>query len=104
MGEARRPRPHHSATWYGYDGVQRLTSLSHGAYTPASTEVAYSYIRNAADQLASAGRDNDAYGWMGHYAVQRAHTANTLNQYSAAGSASFTYDANGNLITSPGPG
>ena len=49
------------------------------------------------DQIASETRDNDAYAWTGHYAVNRGYTTNGLNQYSAAGSASFGYDANGNL-------
>ncbi len=30
---------------------------------------------------------------------QRAYTTNGLNQYTATGSAGFTYDTNGNLIT-----
>lgn len=36
-------------------------------------------------------------GSGGHYNVDRNYTANGLNQYTAAGSASFGYDANGNL-------
>jgi hypothetical protein len=34
------------ASWIGYDAVQRPQSLAHTAYTAASTDVAYSYIRN----------------------------------------------------------
>jgi RHS repeat-associated protein len=37
--------------------------------------------------------------WRGDYNVTRPYTANGLNQYVSAGPASFTYDANGNLIT-----
>jgi YD repeat-containing protein len=40
----------------------------------------------------------DRYAWTGHYAVQRPYTTNGLNQYVTAGSASFGYDNNGNLI------
>jgi RHS repeat-associated protein len=44
-------------------------------------------------------RDNDAYAWTGGYAVNRAYGVNGLNQYTTAGTASFTYDLNGNLTS-----
>ena len=44
-------------------------------------------------------RDYGAFGWGGHYAVNRNYTTNGLNQYTAAGSAGFVYDPNGNLIS-----
>ena len=50
-----------------------------------------------ASQIASLTRTNDAYAWTGHANVDRNYTTNGLNQYTAAGPASFTYDANGNL-------
>ena len=53
--------------------------------------------------VAGESRDNDGYAWPGHYAVSRAYTVNGLNQYIAAGGAGFSYDANGNLATTPGP-
>jgi RHS repeat-associated protein len=86
--------------FWEYDGVQRLSS--HGSFHPsayASADVIRMYGRNAAGQISSILRDNDTYAWTGHYAVQRAYTTNGLNQYTNAGSAGFTYDANGNLIT-----
>jgi RHS repeat-associated protein len=88
------------ASWLGYDAVQRPATLAQAAYTPApATDVAFAYTRNPAGQIASTARDNDAYAWTGHYAVNRAYTTNGLNQYSAAGTAAFTYDANGNLTS-----
>ena len=48
---------------------------------------------------ASVARDNDAYAWTGHYAANRAYATNGLNQYSAAGNATFGYDLNGNLTS-----
>jgi uncharacterized protein RhaS with RHS repeats len=42
-------------------------------------------------------RDNDAYAFTGDVNLSRAYSVNGLNQYKSAGSASFTYDANGNL-------
>ena len=87
------------ASYFGYDAVQRPLSLAQTAYTPAATDVAFSFARNPAGQITSLTRDNDAYAWTGHYAANRAYAANGLNQYSAAGTASFGYDANGNLTS-----
>jgi hypothetical protein len=44
-------------------------------------------------------RSNDTYAWPGHANVSRAYTPNGLNQYSAVGGTSFTYDTNGNLTS-----
>ena len=54
---------------------------------------------NPADQIVSRARDSNDFGFTGAVAVSRAYTVNGLNQYTAAGPASFTYDANGNLIS-----
>jgi RHS repeat-associated protein len=84
---------------YGYDGINRLNLLAHtysgGAYLNVQTSFGY----NSASQVSGTTRDNDAYAWAGHYAVNRAYTTNGLNQYSAAGTASFAYDLNGNLTS-----
>lgn len=79
-----------------YDTVGRLGSLAVVGGTAAS-RVNWSYTRNAAGQIKTESRDNDAYAWTGSYNVDRDYTANGLNQYVAAGAASFCYDANGNL-------
>ena len=86
------------ATTLSYDGVSRLSGLSHQLFGTAQ-DVTWTYTRNAASQLATAVRSNDAYAWTAHYAVNRPYTTNGLNQYSAAGTAEFLYDANGNLTT-----
>lgn len=49
--------------------------------------------------MAQQTRDNDSYAWTAHFNVDRSYTANGLNQYTAAGPATFTYDANGNLAS-----
>jgi RHS repeat-associated protein len=87
------------ATWFGYDPVQRLATLAHTAYTPAATDVAFSYARNPASGMAAVTRNNDAYAWNGAYPVNRPYTTNGLNQYSAAGGTALAYDANGNLAS-----
>jgi RHS repeat-associated protein len=86
--------------FWEYDGAQRL--YSHGLYfnaPHAASTAAWLYTHNPAGQIASVARDNDAYAWTGAYTVNRAYTTNGLNQYSAAGTATFTYDANGNLTS-----
>jgi RHS repeat-associated protein len=87
------------ASWLGYDPVQRPATLAHAAYSPAATDVTFTYARNPAGQIGTITRNNDNYAWTGAYTVNRAYATNGLNQYSAAGTASFTYDANGNLTS-----
>jgi hypothetical protein len=50
-----------------------------------------------ASQVTGRTRDNDAYAFTGDVNLSRAYSVNGLNQYTGAGPASFTYDANGNL-------
>jgi RHS repeat-associated protein len=42
-------------------------------------------------------RSNDAFAWTASVDVDRSYVANGLNQYTAAGAASFSYDGQGNL-------
>ena len=96
--QASRSNLTHSYT--NYDVLLRLHTNEHYYPGAASTaDVASVFTFNAANQLAGESRSNDAYAWGGHYAVNRAYTTNGLNQYSGAGSATFTYDANGNLVS-----
>ena len=94
---AGQSRGNGASTWTSRDAVQRFNGLGHyyGGGTPA--DVLWLYQHNPASQITSATRDNEAYAWTGHYAVNRNYTANGLNQYSASGALSPTYDARGNL-------
>jgi hypothetical protein len=75
-----------------------LTSLGHDlASTTYDDSLGFSY--NPASQIKQNTRSNDTYAWNGHYNVTRAYTSNGLNQYTASGSASLSYDANGNLTS-----
>lgn len=86
-------------TSYGYDNVSRLASQGiDAAGTGDDLTLGFGY--NAGGQIASATRSNDAYAWNGAANVNRTYTANGLNQYSAAGSTSFSYDPRGNLTAS----
>ncbi|TMJ18608.1 MAG: RHS repeat-associated core domain-containing protein [Alphaproteobacteria bacterium] len=83
---------------YGYDAVGRVSATTHNlAGTGQDLQLTFGY--NPASQIASQTRSNDSYAWTGHYAINRNYTANGLNQYTAAGGASFTYDARGNLTS-----
>lgn len=85
-------------TAFSYDPAGRLNGLGHN-FPGTANDVAFTYGYTPASQLTQQTRDNDAYAWTGHFNVDRNYTANGLNQYTAAGAASFTYDANGNLTS-----
>ena len=87
-----------NAVSYGYDPVDRLTSLSHDlAGTAADQTLTFGY--NPASQITSRTASNDSYAYNGLANVNRGYTSNGLNQYAVAGSATFTYDGNGNLTS-----
>jgi RHS repeat-associated protein len=83
------------ATEITYDNVQRPYVLHH--YLPTAGNVQWVTQFNAAGQVASTVRTNDAYAWTRHYAINRGYTTNGLNQYSLVGAATYAHDANGNL-------
>jgi RHS repeat-associated protein len=83
---------------YGYDGLERLSLLTDNLHLTAA-DVTTTYAYNPASQLKSEVRSNDSYAFTGSVNVARSYTANGLNQYSAAGAATFGYDANGNLTS-----
>jgi RHS repeat-associated protein len=85
-------------TSYGYDGVGRLASLE-DAFALGAGNTRSDFLYTPASQLKSEARSNDGYAWTGGVAVSRDYARNGLNQYSSAGSATFGYDANGNLIS-----
>ena len=86
-----------SSVDHGYDAIGRLTSLTH-AFTGGTGNVTFGLpTYNPASQIVTRTRSNDSYAWNGDVNVARAYTVNGLNQYTGAGPAGFTYDANGNL-------
>jgi RHS repeat-associated protein len=87
-----------SSAGYGYDGVSRLISLSHDL-TATSADQSLTFGYSPANQIVSRTSSNDSYASTSALNVSRAYSVNGLNQYTAAGPASFTYDANGNLRT-----
>ena len=90
-----------SAVAYGYDSIGRLSSQS-DTFVGGAGNIAYGFSQNAASQIISRTRNNDAYASNSAYNVSRAYLVNGLNQYTVAGPASFAYDPNGNLISGGG--
>ena len=87
-----------SSESFGYDSLDRLTSLNRDlSGTAADQGLAFSY--NPASQVTTRTSSNDSYASNSAYNVSRSYTVNGLNQYTAAGPAAFTYDANGNLTS-----
>lgn len=86
-------------TTYSYGTDMRLSSFVHNL-TGTASDVTYGFPQyNPAGQITQRTRDNNSYAFAGYYNVNRSYTANGLNQYGAAGPATFCYDANGNLTS-----
>jgi RHS repeat-associated protein len=81
---------------YGYDPAGRLSSIGFDLNGTVG-DVTWGYTRNPASQILSESQNNDSYSWDGHVNLTRTYATNGLNQYESAGSATFCYDANGNL-------
>ena len=88
-----------SYTYYAYDAAGRLTSINQDI-TGTANDVTYGLNQyNPASQVTQRSTSNDAYVWTGAVNVSRNYVVNGLNQYTSAGPATFTYDANGNLTS-----
>lgn len=86
---------------YAYDPISRLSSKTIDLAGTAN-DLTQTFNYNPAHQISQIVRSNDAYAWTAHYNVNRNYTSNGLNQYTATGAITPTYDALGNL-TSAGP-
>ncbi|QKR99746.1 RHS repeat protein [Sphingomonas sp. CL5.1] len=88
-----------TSTSYGYDGVSRLTALNlNGASQPNAMTFGF----NPAGQISSRTTSNDGFAWTGAANVDRPYTVNGLNQYTASGSVTPTYDGRGNVTSAGG--
>lgn len=85
-----------SNTGYTYDAVSRLASDSQN-FSSGTSNLTTGYSYNPASQIVTKSRSNNVYAFTGYVSVSRAYVANGLNQYTSAGPAAFSYDANGNL-------
>ena len=82
-----------SASW---DGLNRLIGHS-DIYVGSAGGTVRSFTYSPASQITGRTISNDAYSYTAAYNVNRAYVVNGLNQYTSAGPAAFSYDANGNL-------
>lgn len=80
-----------------FDGIDRPTSAAFN-FVGGGGNVTHSFSYNAASQRTRIERSNDAYAYTSYVPVDRGYQVNGLNQYTGAGTATFSYDANGNLI------
>jgi len=81
---------------YGYDPVSRLSSLGEN-FAGTTHDFTLGFTYNPASQIATNSRSNDLFAWGGHYNRDKAETPNGLNQLTAQGSTSLTYDVRGNV-------
>jgi RHS repeat-associated protein len=85
-------------TWDGL-GRQISSTLSMDG---VSRKLVYCYDANGnrtASQITTLGKSNNLFAFAGTYNVNRNYAVNGLNQYTAAGPATFGYDANANLTS-----
>ena len=83
---------------YSYDTNSRLSQIADDLNgTSSDQQLDFSY--NPSNQITQIIRANDAYAWTQHYNVSRNYTANGLNQYTATGAVTPSYDGRGNLTS-----
>ena len=57
------------------------------------------FTYNPASEMITRTRSNDAYAWTAHYNENRNYSSNGLNQLTASGAITPTYDTRGNLTS-----
>jgi RHS repeat-associated protein len=89
------------ATTLGYDVLNRATSVgwtpAAAQTTPSAATVTFEHAYDATNRRVGQTTTDDAWWSVPSGASSTAYTANNLNQYTAVGGASPTYDDNGNL-------
>ena len=87
------------AATYGYDAPGRLHTLTYNL-SGDGYDVTTTLDYNPAKQVTQAAISNDLYSYRERGPGSRVYTINGLNQYTAAGTSTMTYDANGSLMSS----
>ena len=87
-------RPNGVTSSYSYDDVSRLTGLSI-SYPSSTHDVAWSYGYSPAGQVISQTQSNTQYSFTARTAGTTSYTNNALNQATAAGGATLTYNTEG---------
>ena len=86
--------------------MERLATLGHG-FTSGTGNVGWTFGRNPASQITSAGRTSDLYAFNAYVSASTSYAVNGLNQYGSTSTttsggtagATLAYDANGNLTS-----
>ena len=86
-----------NTTSYGYDGISRLQTLSHGLTGIGAVNISLGY--NPANQITSRHLSNDLYHYTGNNNLTGNYVANGLNQYTSVNGKALSYDLNGNLTS-----
>ena len=81
---------------YGYDAVDRLTSLTQDLAGGAD-DLTLGFSYNPAGQIISTTRSNDAYAYTAHADQNVSDAVNGLNQLTATGATSLSHDGRGNV-------
>lgn len=80
-----------------YDPLGRLISLTNDLSGTANDLTIDNIAWNPVSQVTSVRRTGDSYAWTEGVTVGRPYASNGLNQYTASGSVTPTYDTRGNL-------
>jgi RHS repeat-associated protein len=88
-----------TTTGLGYDPVSRLSSLSHTLATSLDNVSFSSFGYNPDDQIVGLSISNSEYDPLAKSATQSYAPANGLNQYTAVGGVSFSWDPRANLTS-----
>lgn len=91
-----------TSTSYTFDAASQLQAMSQDL-AGTNADITSTFIYNPAMQMTQRVRSNDAYAWTGAVSVNRPYGANGLNQYTASGAITPTYDAKGNLTSAGTP-
>jgi len=84
----------HDGTWtYGYDAIGQLTSAEFVSINPLIEDKSLVYEYDGAGNRTRVVEDG----------AETLYTANALNQYTAVGDATFTYDDDGNMVSKTDP-
>lgn len=94
-----RDKSFDQAVTYGYDAPGRLRTLDY-QLSGVAYDLTTTFDYNPAQQVTGVAVSNDLYSYREGGSASRPYTVNGLNQYTAAGALSMTYDANGNLMSS----
>jgi RHS repeat-associated protein len=88
-------------TSYSFDPISRLASMTHDLIGTAQ-DITSSFTYNAASQIATRTRSNDAYAASNPAPLAETYLNNGLNQVTSIAGATQGYDGRGNLTSSAG--